>query len=119
MSCQSHQSRGRFLQINVLALTSVQRYKNKFSPAIADTQLTQAKENKLLYSNRIHLARDGRLTQEKNKDVYQLKKIIGLKRKKLKSQNSNLKSFSYLCPRYEKTAYTTYRNDAGIICLHA
>ena len=83
MSCQYHQSSGRFLQINVLTLTSVQRYKNKFFLAIADTQLTLAKENKVLCSRRIYLSRDSRLTQEKNKDVYQLKKIIGLKRKKL------------------------------------
>ena len=83
MSCQYHQSSGRFLQINVLTLTSVQRYKNKFFPAIADTQLTLAKENKVLYSKRIHLSRDSRLTHEENKEVYHLKKIIGLKRKKL------------------------------------
>ena len=38
-----------------------------------------------------------------------------------KTQNSFgfLLAYSYLCGRYEKTAYTTYRNDAGIICLHA
>ena len=83
MSCQYHQSSGRFLQINVITLTSMQRYKNKFFSAIADTQLTQAKENKMLYSKRIYLSRDSRLTHEENKEVYHLKKIIGLKRKKL------------------------------------
>jgi hypothetical protein len=54
-----------------------------FFPAIADTQLTQVKGNKVLYSKRIHLSRDSRLTHEENKEVYHLKKIIGLKRKKL------------------------------------